>query len=213
MPTLASECFAESLPTVDYVGFAGVNPEPSLNFRFTARDRNGGVNSGNTKLLLATAAGPFQVTAPNTSAPDTTWVGLTTETVTWNVANTDIAPVNCAAVTIDLSSDGGHTYPMALASSTPNDGTEDILVPDINTTTARVRVACADNIFFDVSNANFTIVTAPLAVTLTGLAAEGQATTLAASAVAGSALPLAGAALALLLPLAGGLAVARRRRA
>lgn len=214
--TLASECFAESLPTVDYVGFAGVNPEPSLNFRFTARDRNGGVNSGNTKLLLATAAGPFQVTAPNTSAPETTWVGLTTETVTWNVANTDIAPVNCAAVNIDLSSDGGYTYPMALASSTANDGTEDILVPDINTTTARVRVACADNIFFDVSNANFTIVTAPLAVTLTGLAAEGQATpvsTLAASAVAGSALPLAGAALALLLPLAGGLAVARRRRA
>ncbi len=82
---------------------------------------------------------PVPVTAPNTAAPRS-WIGVTTETVTWNVANTNAAPVNCAAVNIRLSTDGGLTYPTALASNTPNDGTETIVVPNINTTTARVEV-------------------------------------------------------------------------
>ncbi len=47
-----TECFAEFLPTADYVGFAGVNATPlSLHFRFTARDGKGGTNSADTTLL------------------------------------------------------------------------------------------------------------------------------------------------------------------
>ena len=169
------ECFAEFLPTSDYVGFAGTNASPlSLHFRLTARDGNGGVNSADTTVLLATGAGPFLVTSPNTAAPEVTWVGLTTETVTWNVANTNAAPVNCAAVDIGLSTDGGLTYPTALASSTPNDGTEAIVVPNVTTTTARVRVSCSDNIFFDISNASFDITAVPTAVMLASFGAVSQ---------------------------------------
>jgi hypothetical protein len=170
-----TECFSEFLPTIDYVGFTGINPEPSLHFRFTARDGQGGVSSGDTTLLLATSAGPFQVTAPNTAITELSWIGLTTEAVTWNVANTDVAPISCTAVDISLSTDGGLTYPTALASGTPNDGTESIVVPNVTTTTARVRVSCVGNVFFDVSNANFSITAVPVAVTLASFAAEAQA--------------------------------------
>ena len=105
MPQAITECFAEFLPTSDYVGFAGVNASPlSLHFRFTARDGNGGTNSGDTTLLLATNAGPFLVTSPNTAV---TYQGGSTQTVTWNVANTDAAPVGTANVKISLSIDGG----------------------------------------------------------------------------------------------------------
>ena len=39
VPIPVKECFAEFLPTTDYVGFAGVNASPlSLHFRLTARD-------------------------------------------------------------------------------------------------------------------------------------------------------------------------------
>ena len=68
-----TECFAEWLPTADYVGspanpgvgWAG-NTEPSLNFRFTARDlapEGGGYAYGDVKLLLDKTSGPFRVTS------------------------------------------------------------------------------------------------------------------------------------------------------
>lgn len=131
----------------------------ALNFRLTARDNRvspgaGGVAYGSISFSVSGTAGPFLVTAPNTAV---TWQGNSTQTVTWDVAGTNAAPINCSAVNIDLSTDGGWTYPIPLLAGTPNDGTQTITVPNLNTTTARVRVMCANNIFFDISNANFTI--------------------------------------------------------
>jgi hypothetical protein len=155
-----TECYSEFLPTLDYVGFAGVNASPlSLHFRFTARDGRGGVNAGDTTLLLATNAGPFLVTSPNSAV---TYKGSSTQDVTWNPANTDSGPVNAANVKISLSADGGHTYPYILAESTANDGAEQVVLPNIGTTQARVKIEAVGNIFFDVSNADFTIQALPV---------------------------------------------------
>jgi trimeric autotransporter adhesin len=155
-PTPAQiDCFSEFLPTAAYVGFAGVNASPArLNFRLTARDGRGGVNSANTTLTLAPEAGPFLVTAPNTGV---TLDGADPSTVTWNVAGTQVAPVNTAAVRILLSTDGGATWPVVLAEATPNDGSQQVVIPNVATSQARVRVEAVGNVFFDVSNANFTI--------------------------------------------------------
>lgn len=160
VPQSITECYAEFLPTIDYVGFAGVNASPlSLNFRFTARDLNGGVNSADTRLLLAANAGPFLVTSPNTAV---IYKGGSTQTVTWNPANTNIAPVNTANVKISLSVDGGYTYPYVLAESTPNDGSEAVTLPNVATTQARLKIEAVGNIFFDLSNADFTIQALPV---------------------------------------------------
>ena len=149
------DCFSEFLPTSAYVGFTGVNASPlSLHFRLTARDGRGGVNNAATTLLLATNAGPFLVTTPNTTV---TYDGGSIQTVTWNPANTNIAPVNTANVKISLSVDGGYTYSYVLAASTPNDGSEPLTLPNVGTTQARVKIEAVDNVFFDVSNSNFTI--------------------------------------------------------
>ncbi|MGI4743286.1 MAG: reprolysin-like metallopeptidase [Janthinobacterium lividum] len=138
----------------------------SLKFRLTVRDQHngtqgviGGVNSGFTTVDLSTtsAAGPFLVTAPNTAI---TWTGGSSQTVTWNVAGTTANGVNCATVNIRLSTDGGLTYPTVLLSAVANDGSEDLVVPSVATTTARIMVEAADNYFFDISNTNFTITTA-----------------------------------------------------
>ena len=55
VPIPVKECFAEFLPTSDYVGFAGINASPlSLHFRFTARDGNAAAATArDTTLLLA----------------------------------------------------------------------------------------------------------------------------------------------------------------
>lgn len=138
----------------------------SLSFRFTVRDNNvypsaGGVDSDLISFNVTDAAGPFLVTAPNTAV---TWQAHTSETVSWDVANTDLAPVSCTAVSILLSTDGGYTYPITLLTETPNNGSATITVPDIDTTRARVKVTCADNIFFDISDADFNIVPTEMAV-------------------------------------------------
>ncbi|MBP8058402.1 MAG: DUF11 domain-containing protein [Chloroflexi bacterium] len=131
----------------------------SLNFRLTVRDNNqypsaGGVHYDLITFSVTNQAGPFLVTAPNTAI---VWDAGFSEAISWNVANTTAAPVSCANVDINLSTDGGYTYPITLATNTPNDGTEMITVPNNVTAQARVMVKCATNVFFDISNVNFTI--------------------------------------------------------
>lgn len=148
------DCLSESLPTASYVGTTGVNASPaSLNFRLTVRDGRGGVNSANTQLILAPAAGPFLVTSPNTAVT----LNSGAQTVTWSVANTNVAPVNTANVKISLSTDGGLSFPTVLAASTPNTGSAVVTLPAVSTNKARIKVEAVGNVFFDVSNADFTI--------------------------------------------------------
>ncbi len=138
---------AEVLPTIDRV----------LTFRFVVRDNHPGAGAFNyheIQFNCAASAGPFVVTHPN--AGETFSVGDYVE-ATWDVANTNLNPVNCKKVNIHLSTDGGLTYPTLLASQVDNDGTTYIVMPNLPTTTARMRVQAADNIFFDISNQNFTI--------------------------------------------------------
>jgi hypothetical protein len=127
----------------------------TMNFRCTVRDNQaggGGTAFDDMQISVNSGSGPFQVTSPNGGE---TWSG--TATVTWNVAGTASAPVAAANVDILLSTDGGLTYPITLATGTPNDGSELIVVPNAPTSTARVKVRGSGNIFFDISNNNFTV--------------------------------------------------------
>ena len=150
----------ETLPTVDKV----------VNFRLTARDNNplgGGVTCSELVVNFDDVGGPFVVLSPNDGSES--WAAGTTETVTWDVAGTTANPINCGDVNIMLSIDGGFTYPYVLATSTTNDGTEDMLIPAgvPNVTTARIRVECATSTcvrFFDISNTDFEISSTCLAV-------------------------------------------------
>ncbi len=142
----------------------------TMNFRFTVRDNRaggGGVVSGGSgcspgmtgafQITTVAGTGPFVVSAPNGGE---SYAGGSTQTVTWNVAGTAAAPINCTEVRLLLSTDGGLTYPTVLLASTANDGSEAVTIPAVASTTARVKVEAIGNVFFDISNANFTI-TAP----------------------------------------------------
>ncbi len=146
--------FGESLPTTTR----------TMNFQVTARDNRAGggaVNSATMQVNVTNTSGPFAVTLPNTAV---VWTTGTTRTVSWNVASTTAAPVSCANVKISLSTDGGNTFPTVLDASTPNDGSDTITVPNLPSTTARVKVEAVGNIFFDISDTNF-IVNAPPVIT------------------------------------------------
>ncbi len=137
----------EVLPTTDRV----------LTFRFVVRDNHpvaGAFNFDEIQFNCAASAGPFVVAYPN--GAETFTVGQYVA-ATWNVANTNLAPVNSQWVNLHLSTDGGLTYPTLLLAQTANDGSANVVMPNLPTTTARIRVQAADNIFFDISNQNFSI--------------------------------------------------------
>lgn len=132
----------------------------NMRFRLTVRDGLGGVSYDTAPLIAVVNTGaPFLVTSPNVAGIE--WAAGASQVVTWNVSGTNVAPISCANVNILLSTDGGYTYPTVLVSNTPNDGSQSIVVPSMETTTARVRVEAADNIFFDISNFNLTITSDP----------------------------------------------------
>jgi hypothetical protein len=115
-------------------------------------------------MSVTNAAGPFLVNSPNTNL---TWLGNTVQTIEWDVANTGVSPVSVTEVNILLSTDGGVTWPITIIANTPNDGAEQLVIPNEPTTEARVKVEAAGNVFFDLSNENFTIEDNPVPVELT----------------------------------------------
>jgi subtilisin-like proprotein convertase family protein len=131
----------------------------TMDFRLTVRDVNATYGYGCTEhddmiVTVNAATGPFAITAPNGGE---NWVSGMMETVTWNIAGTNGAPINCANVDILLSLDGGATYPHTLATNTPNDGSQAVTLPNVTSTTARIRVRSVGNIFFDISDADFEV--------------------------------------------------------
>ena len=127
-----------------------------LNFSFLVRDNNaGGGNTARDNVkVTVTDAEAFMVTSQSTN---TTLYTGSSRAITWVKGTTDLAPINCENVNIKLSIDGGLTFPIILKENTPNDGTEDIIVPNSATTSARVLVEAVNNIFYNVNASNFTI--------------------------------------------------------
>ncbi|MCO6477861.1 MAG: zinc-dependent metalloprotease [Phaeodactylibacter sp.] len=129
-----------------------------MNFHATVRDNHGlggGIAWDELTLQVTDEAGPFRVLSQNSP---TTWPAGSFQTVEWEVANTDQAPVNAARVNIYLSADGGFTYPILLADSLANDGNALVFLPDtLQGGQFRVKVKAVGNVFFDINNDNITI--------------------------------------------------------
>ncbi|MFI6759736.1 M12 family metallo-peptidase [Micromonospora sp. NPDC050417] len=149
VPADIVDCFSEFLPTADWVGF---DNSRTMHFRLTARDGHlgaGGVGSADTALVVAPTAGPFLVTS---HAAKGIVLGGAEQTVTWDVAGTDAAPIGVGEVRISLSADDGRTFPYVLAERTANDGSATVTVPNVATSTARIKVEALGNVFFDLND-------------------------------------------------------------
>ncbi|UII32742.1 M12 family metallo-peptidase [Fulvivirga ulvae] len=156
----------------------------TMNFSLTVRDNNAGGGQTSDDLMKVTVdgdSGPFFVTDPNTSI---SWYEGQIQVVTWNVANTDQAPISCSNVNILLSTDGGQTFPVTLVSNAPNNGTAEITVPNNLSANCRIKIEAIGNIFYDISDADFEIAaavacnaTVPTGLTVTEVSASSASLT------------------------------------
>ena len=162
-PTTSPNRYIPQLPSI----LAGnlsptweVLPEVSREINFSLMVRDNNLNGGQTDrddmhITVTDNAGPFTVTS---QPMQETWEAGEVHTVTWDVANTDIAPVNASRVTIILYTDTDFQNSVILADSVINDGSHNIIVPGgIDTTTGRIMIRPVDNIFFSINAADITI--------------------------------------------------------
>ena len=153
MPAISTVLAGNTQSTWEVVPSVG----RTMNFRLTVRDNVAGGGSSDSDNVIITFdgnSGPFEITSQNTA---TTWTIGNTETVTWDVAGTDVAPVDSPNVDIWFSTDNGQTYPVAVALNVPNNGSALVNVPNLNTTTGRLMVISSNTIFYDVNNAIITV--------------------------------------------------------
>lgn len=153
MPPLASVVAGNLAPTWEVLPTVA----RTMNFALTVRDNrtpNGGQTKRDDMVLTVAGVGPFLVTSPNTAV---SYVGNTSQTITWDVAGTTANGINCANVDILLSTNGGLTFATTLLANTPNDGSESVVIPNSVGTANRIMVIGSNHIFYDVSNTNFTI--------------------------------------------------------
>jgi subtilisin-like proprotein convertase family protein len=161
MPTIASVIAGNLTPTWEVTPSVG----RIMNFSFLVRDNDaqgGQTASDLMKVTVDGNSGPFVITSQNTA---TAWNAGTVQNITWNVANTTNAPVNCQNVDIYLSTDGGYTYPVTIATGLPNNGSASINVPQVTTTNGRIMVRGSGNIFFDINGGTISIQSAEFTMT------------------------------------------------
>lgn len=112
-----------------------------INFSLTVRDND--ISGGQTAVdymvvTVDASGGQFDVTSQDENG--ISYNGSTTQTVTWNVANTDAAPFGVNNVNILLSTDGGLTFDTVLLANTINDGVEDVILPNVDSDSCRIMV-------------------------------------------------------------------------
>jgi subtilisin-like proprotein convertase family protein len=142
----------------------------TLTWGVTVRDRYpapadgyGRIASDVKVLKVSLDAGPFEINSQNEEG--TIWEAGSIQTLSWEVAQTDQAPINTQYVSILLSTDGGNTFDQVLLSETPNDGEETITVPGgIDSDQIRIKIVPDNSIYFAVNSLDIQITPSPFVV-------------------------------------------------
>jgi subtilisin-like proprotein convertase family protein len=156
MPAFSSVLQNKLTTTWESVSSIGRTLHFTLTGRDNAADGQAQTNTDDMIVSVASFAGPFAITS-HVNDDVSWWQGLS-ETVTWSVNNTNTLQ-GSTAVNIKLSTDGGLTFPIILASNTPNDGSETITMPTSvpSSRNCRILIEPTGNIYYAINKKPFAI--------------------------------------------------------
>lgn len=143
----------------------------TMTWAVTVRDRypasadgSGRMASDIKMVKIISDAGPFKMSSQNQEG--ILWEAGSKQTLNWDVAKTDQAPIDTKFVSVFLSTDGGETFDTPLLSSTPNDGEEVITVPGgISSDRVRIKIVPDNSIYYAINSHDIEITPAPFVLT------------------------------------------------
>jgi len=133
-----------------------------MTFGLSIRDLafNRGVYLDSTQVFTVANSKPFSILT-SLIAPVEAGSSLNVE---WEISNTNDSPINLTEVNILLSIDGGDKFDYLLASKTSNDGSQTVVIPNVATTNARIKIEPVNNIFFTINPLDFEIIPTQLSL-------------------------------------------------
>lgn len=140
--------------------FAGIStkgeilPQTTRELNFSYVVRNGGVASDRKLINVTNTNSTFSIVSHSSGQTITT---NQSEEFIWNPAVTNQAPISCSNVDIQLIRVNG--VKNMLLASTPNDGSQNVVIPSDTPTMsgARIFIGCSDNSFFNISSGNIIV--------------------------------------------------------
>ena len=113
-----------------------------------------GVYLDTTTVHVAENSLPFEILNDFKNA---SFVGGDPINLSWQLGNTNDALINTEYVQIVLSADGGLTFPHIIANRTNNDGSQEVILPNVTSEKVRIKILAIDNIYFTINPVNFSI--------------------------------------------------------
>jgi hypothetical protein len=129
-----------------------------INFRLTVRDNDVRGNQLGVDAMVVSVtntSGPLRIISQNNNS--ISYEGLSTQTISWQVNGTNAGVAGAANVNILLSTDGGLTYDTTVLANTPNDGSQEVQIPNVDAANCRFMIEAVGNIFYNINFRDFAI--------------------------------------------------------
>ena len=145
------------------------NVDRILTWGITIRDRSldttgqqGRTASDKKTLTVNSNVGPFKIISQNQT--NLIWEAGTRQIINWDVAGTNLSPIDTKNVNIYFSADGFNSSEILLE-KTPNDGLAEVIVPStVSSTNGRIMVKPDNSIYFSVNKENISVIQSPFVI-------------------------------------------------
>lgn len=126
----------------------------TMKFQVAAYDGKSAPSIDQTQISVINTGSSFKLTSPFSAYRQESYASIN-----WNTANTQNAPINCNTVDLYLSINNGNNFDYQLAKGVSNNGSASVYIPDYipDSTSARFKLSCSNNIFFSISSQSFAI--------------------------------------------------------
>ncbi|MCK5727367.1 MAG: hypothetical protein KAH22_11150 [Thiotrichaceae bacterium] len=117
-----------------------------MNFRFIANLKYGGSLIDHIKLNISDTGAAFKIKTVSTN-----YQAGNDLDITWEVADTDLSPINCSTIDISLTESRSQPIFKTLANNITNNGSARITLNQSYHSNSVVKIKCSDNIFYALS--------------------------------------------------------------